>query len=234
MGLSAVYLASTIRTFALSLLGIFTPLYIYQILESTQTFTTRTAALLGVVGYYIILRLTILLTDIPISYFIAEVKGGFRKSMLISNCLRAINLLLLIFAKDQPGLLLPAAIIGGALIPFYWIPYHLSFIEDGKGKRFGKKISTVGVLNKVSFWAQLECINTPDGGGLFHWGRYFDTWVFKIRHFLAPCRGVEYQSIYLYGQETVFLFAPCFLRVFSDCLDSRPRKWSILIQNRHE
>jgi len=150
MGLSAIYLASTIRTFALSLLGIFTPLYIYQILQNTQTFTTKTGILLGVVGYYIILRLTILLVDIPISYFIAEVKGGFRKSMLISNCLRAVNLLLLIFAKDRPELLVPAAIIGGALIPFYWIPYHLSFIEDGKGKSFGKKISVVGVLNKVA------------------------------------------------------------------------------------
>ena len=98
MGLSAVYLTSTIRTFALSLLGIFTPLYIYQVLEGTPIFLTRTAILLGVVSYYIILRLTILLIDIPVSYFIAEVRGGFRKSMLLSNCLHAVNLLLLIFA----------------------------------------------------------------------------------------------------------------------------------------
>lgn len=150
MGLSAVYLTSTIRTFALSLLGIFTPLYIYQVLEETQTFTTKTAILLGVVGYYIILRLTILLVDIPVSYFIAEVRGGFRKSMLLSNIMRALNLLLLIFAKNQPLLLLPASILAGVLVPFYWIPYHLSFIEDGKGEAFGKKISVVGTLNKIA------------------------------------------------------------------------------------
>jgi len=150
MGLSAIYLASTIRTFALSLLGIFTPLYIYQTLAPHLFSLGKGAGLLGVVGYYIILRLTILLIDIPVSYFIAEVRGGFRKSMLLSNCLHAINLLLLIFAKDQPGLLLPAAVIGGALVPFYWIPYHLSFIEDGKGGSFGKKISAVGVLDKAA------------------------------------------------------------------------------------
>jgi len=158
VGLSAVYLASTIRTFALSLLGIFTPLYIYQVLEgagqgpAATVFTPHHngAGLLGVVGYYIVLRLTIILVNIPASYFIAEVKGGFRKSMLLSNIMRALNLLLLIFAKNQPFLLLPAAILAGALIPFYWIPYHLIFIEDGSGKSFGKKISTAGVLDKAA------------------------------------------------------------------------------------
>lgn len=161
MGLSAVYLASTIRTFALSLLGVFTPLYVYQVLAETPAFSTRTAALLGVVGYYIVHRLTLLLINIPASYFIAEVKGGFRKSMLLSNILRAANLLLLLFAKSQPFLLLPAAIMAGALIPFYWIPYHLIFIEDGgtspeawaKGEKvpsFSKKISTVGILGKAA------------------------------------------------------------------------------------
>ena len=120
MGLSAVYLASTIRTFALSLLGICTPLYVYQVLEGAGQgpAATRTTILLGVIGYYIILRLTIILINIPASYFIAEVKGGFRKSMLLSNIMRAANLLLLIFAQNQPFLLLPAAVIGGALIPF--------------------------------------------------------------------------------------------------------------------
>ncbi len=152
MGLSAVYLASTIRTFALSLLGVFTPLYVYQVLEGTPIFPTRTAILLGVVGYYIVHRLTLLLVNIPASYFIAEVKGGFRKSMLLSNILRAANLLLLLFSTNNPWLLFPAAIMAGALIPFYWIPYHLIFIEDGegKGKSFGKKISKVGVLDKAA------------------------------------------------------------------------------------
>lgn len=151
MGLSAVYLASTIRTFALSLLGIFTPLYIYQTLEGTPLFPTRTATLFGVVGYYIVLRLTLILVNLPVSYFIAEVRGGFRKSMLLSNILHATNLLLLIFSKNNPWLLLPAAALEGALIPFYWIPYHLIFVEDGeKEKSFGNKISTVGVLDKVA------------------------------------------------------------------------------------
>ncbi len=150
MGLSAVYLASSIRTFALSLLGIFTPLYIYQTLENSQAFTTRTGILLGIIGYYIIHRLTLLLINIPASYFIAEVKGGFRKSMLLSNILRALNLLLLIFAKNNPWLLLPASVIGGALIPFYWIPYHLIFVEDGKERSFGKQISAVSILNNAA------------------------------------------------------------------------------------
>ena len=153
MGLSAVYLASTIRTFALSLLGIFTPLYVYQVLEgaglSGRT-PAKTIILLGVIGYYIVNRLTLLLVNIPASYFIAEVKGGFRRSMLLSNILHAANLLLLLFAKNQPLLLLPAAIMAGALIPFYWIPYHLIFIEDGKGKSFGEKISVAGVLDKAA------------------------------------------------------------------------------------
>ena len=151
MGLSAVYLASTIRTFALSLLGIFTPLYVYQVLEGVPLFTTKTTILLGIVGYYIVHRLSLLLINLPACYFIAEVKSGFRKSMLLSNIMRAANLLLLIFAKNQPFLLLPAAILAGALIPFYWIPYHLIFVEDGeKEKSFGKKISTVGVLDKAA------------------------------------------------------------------------------------
>ena len=150
MGLSAVYLASTIRTFALSLLGIFTPLYIYQVLEGTPIFPTRTAILLGVIGYYIVHRLTLLLVSVPANYFIAEIKGGFRKSMLLSNILEAVNLILLLFSKNNPWLLLPAAVIGGALVPFYWIPYHLIFIEDGKAKSFGKQISAVKILKEIA------------------------------------------------------------------------------------
>lgn len=150
MGLSAVYLASTIRTFALSLLGIFTPLYVYQVLEGTPIFATRTEILIGVIGYYVIHRLTLLLVNIPASYFIAEVRGGFRKSMLLSNILHAGNLLFLIFAEHRPWLLLPAAVIGGALIPFYWIPYHLIFVEDGKERSFAKQISSVSILNNIA------------------------------------------------------------------------------------
>lgn len=148
MGLSAVYTASSIRTFALSLLGIFTPLYIYQVLEDQQVLVSRTALLLGVVGYYIIHRLTIVLVNLPAAYFIAEIKGGFRKSMLSSNILHALNLLLLIFAKSQPWLLLPAAILGGVLVPLYWIPYHLIFVEDGSRQRFGRQISKMAILDK--------------------------------------------------------------------------------------
>jgi len=150
VGLSAIYLASSIRTFALSLLGIFTPLYIYQVLAPHLLTYEKGAGLLGVIGYYIVLRLSLILVNIPASYFVAEVKGGFRKSMLLSNILHASNLLLLIFAKNQPWLLLPAAILGGVLTPLYWIPYHLIFVEDGKEKSFGKQISVAGTLDKIA------------------------------------------------------------------------------------
>lgn len=158
--LSGVYLSSSIRTFGLSLLGIFIPLYIYQVLSNQQVFAARTALLLGVFGYYIVHRIFLLIATLPAAYFIAEVKGGFRKAMLLSNLLHAGNLLLLIFAKNDPWLLLPAAILGGVLIPFYWIPFHLIFVEDGQRRKFGQQISNRAVLDKAA------TIIAPFTGGL--------------------------------------------------------------------
>src|SRR3989338_3912644 len=130
--LAPIYTTSGLRSFAVGSLGIFIPIYILRLLQVQFPGISLSLQLTGVFLYFALMRVTILLSTIPASRFLS--RFGVRASIVIGNTL----------------LLLPASILVGILVPFYWIPYHLVFVEEGSRKRFGHEIGGIRVVEQIA------------------------------------------------------------------------------------
>ncbi|MBM4401956.1 MAG: hypothetical protein FJ044_01825 [Candidatus Cloacimonetes bacterium] len=110
-GLSALFAAHTLRGFALSLIELFGPLYIFHLFKNHYHIHDINQLLILVLIYFALQKISILLLSYPISTAVARL--GFRLSMLIGNILMAIKILFLIFAEKEILLLIPSALITG-------------------------------------------------------------------------------------------------------------------------
>src|SRR3989344_4821863 len=146
--LAPIYTTSGLRSFAVGSLGIFIPIYILRLLQVQFPGISLSLQLTGVFLYFALMRVTILLSTIPASRFLS--RFGVRASIVIGNTLLLFHLLALVFAEDYFYLLLPASILVGILVPFYWIPYHLVFVEEGSRKRFGHEIGGIRVVEQIA------------------------------------------------------------------------------------
>ncbi len=137
-GITALFISSTLHSFALSLTGIFIPLYVLQI----------TGSLGAVFLFFALYALAIVLSELPGGQVVEHF--GFRRSGLAGSFFYILSALLLLFSARQPGLLWPAAVAMGVACPLYWLPYHLIFAEDGKSGSFGKKVSALNILSLLA------------------------------------------------------------------------------------
>lgn len=139
----SVYLASIIRTFALSLSGIFVPIYIYKLFTGALWYE----ALIQVVYYYLLLEVSSFLLTIPAARLI--LKLGFRYSIFLGNLLLAVKIGTLVLAKSHPAWLIVSAICDGASIHFFWNCYHLTFAKKSSGGKLGRQVSLDGVFGRL-------------------------------------------------------------------------------------
>src|SRR3989304_3712704 len=135
--LNSLYLTTSILHFGLSMIGIFVPIYIFQL---TGNFYYLPA-------FYGVLSLTaIFFLPAPPTFLL---RLGAGRSVLLANVFRILNLLLLLLAARNPLLILPAAIFEGLTIPTFWVTYHSVFLASGKDGEFGRKIAWMGVFVSV-------------------------------------------------------------------------------------
>ena len=79
-GMQAFYLNASLRSLAVSLISIFTPVFIYS--EGLLLWGSSRYALAGVALFYLVFRLTALLSALPLSRVIEKI--GFRRSVVVS------------------------------------------------------------------------------------------------------------------------------------------------------
>lgn len=132
--LEALYVTETLRNFGLSLVGIFVPIYIYQI----------TGNFFWLPAYILILSIPVLLLTIPVAKLLRRI--GLVRGIFISNGLRLGVLAALFFAPTFLPLIAVAAFLDGLLIPLYWIPYHYIYCKRGRLGAFGKQIGLMGIV----------------------------------------------------------------------------------------
>src|SRR4030042_3164423 len=113
-----IYLHACFRNLGMSLIGIFIPIYVYQL----------TGSFLWVFLFYLIYHASDVLTAPLAGWFMR--RFGVDKTAIVGTFLRVLFLYLMILAKDQPDLLNPAAIIWGMTIPFAWLPYHYTIVAE--------------------------------------------------------------------------------------------------------
>ena len=156
-GIVAIYVNSALRTFAISLVGIFMPVFIF--LETQKIFGQEIyIGLYGVITYYFILRLTFTLFLIPVAKIISKI--GFRWSFFVANILLVIVLGLLSLVEKNFWLLPIISIIQGLQAPFYWLSYRSLFAREGVLSNIGREVGFSAIST------QLAGIAGPTLGGV--------------------------------------------------------------------
>lgn len=136
-GITALFVSSTLHSFALSLAGIFVPLYVFQL----------TGRLESVFSFFALRSVAIVATAVPAGHLVSRL--GFRRSSLTGTLLYLLMIFLLILGAQQQFYLWLAAIVSGVAVPAYWLPYHLIFAEDGAREHFGREVSLLNILSRV-------------------------------------------------------------------------------------
>jgi len=143
------YLSIIIRTFALSLITIFTPIYLIKEIG----FSFQDVILFNIVGT---------LVYGICSYWAALFcsKLGAKFLMLMTQPFFILYFILLYYLKFSPNLIWNAAIISGFADGFFWIAYHSVFSKSTDISHRGEEVSLASVM------AILISILAPVIGGL--------------------------------------------------------------------
>jgi len=143
-GLSGIYLNTAIRNLAFAFLGVFIPIYIYQLTHQIS----------AVFLFYLLRNLTLLITIFPIARLIGLIGPDW--SMLISNFAAACFFLLLSLASKFPWSLWLAPIFAALIINLYWLPYHSAFSSVSHSAKLSKEVANLNNITRlVSVFAPL-------------------------------------------------------------------------------
>jgi len=141
----------------------FLPIYLYQHGSSDQFWQFLSGnelqkGVLLLVLFYLVHRVTILLTAIKIGRLITRI--GYRNSMLVGFILFTIFLSLLYVESNLGWLLLVAAFVNGLETNFFWNSYNTLISKFTLKRHMGQDL---GLLN---FFLQLGRVIAPALGGL--------------------------------------------------------------------
>jgi len=136
---AALYLTQTLRVFAINLIGVFLPIYIFINSESYLIFHAD-KTINGVIWAlsYMMLRSLGLLV---FAYFLSNLiftKIHLNRSIVLSLMVQIIEIIFWLLAKDNMYLMLVAGFLSGLKVTLYWIPYHIYFVKKFKGGSYGK------------------------------------------------------------------------------------------------
>jgi len=137
---SALYLTHFLRTFSLSLPGIYVPIFIFGLAQ-------KPAVLAGdflnnifwVLVYYFIYSIFVTLANIFLSNLLFQ-KLGFRVSILLSMLFLVLVVACLFELEENFSLIYLAPVLTALAVHFYWIPFHIFFIRKANfGGNFGNE-----------------------------------------------------------------------------------------------
>jgi hypothetical protein len=140
------YLNGMLRSLVFALVGIFTPVYLFKL--GMDLFGDVRYGVMLVGGYFVLTRLTTVLSVVPISWLIERI--GFRRSIFISLFILAVNLGTLLFASEYAILILVSAIAGGLNIPFYWVARSSAISQDSDNKHVGSQMAIMTTAEQVT------------------------------------------------------------------------------------
>ena len=141
---TALYLTHTMRVLAISLIGIFLPIYIFTISGNYMLFHHDPIinGLSWILSYFLLRSVFTWLATMILGNLIFS-KIHFQLSMVISFVVLIAEILLWYLSQGNLYLILLAGALAGFKVTLYWIPYHIFFVRKAGRKRkqqFGKKI----------------------------------------------------------------------------------------------
>jgi len=149
---AALYLTNTVRVLAVSLVGIFLPIYIFNISQDFMFFHHNVVinGLSWVLAYFL-LRSTFTLIAVLLLGNLIFSKLHFQLSMIISFVFLVTEILLWYLSAGNLFLILIAGILAGFKVTLYWVPYHIFFLRKSgkKLKHFGKNTGMRFFLTRI-------------------------------------------------------------------------------------
>ncbi len=126
-------MTNTLRSFSISLIGLFIPIYIFQIAEKFPTITEN--SVINSIFYVLLFYLIRSAATIGFMPRVVNVIFGYLKfngSIMIANVLLGIAIYLLILAETHIWALVFAPILLALNTTLYWIPFHTYFVRNFK------------------------------------------------------------------------------------------------------
>ncbi len=152
-----IILTTAFRTTAFGFLGLFSPIYIFQIIID-MTGGTLKIAILGVLLYMLVFYLMKFIT-FPLAENLSY-KLGFKNVVALSVFPLFVFITCLILAESNLAFLILAAIFGGMQAALFWFGYHGLFIKCVSEHCFGFR---EGIRNSVGI---LTLVMTPILGSI--------------------------------------------------------------------
>lgn len=166
--LKLLYAMRVAKNFSSKFAFFFLPIFLYQIGSDLNfrlfSFDAIQRGMLFIACFYLLSRLTSLITVMPIGDFIRKIQP--KNGLMVAHFLRLITLILLIFGENQKLLIFLAAIYEGLYVNFFWLSSNYLLGENMKNRHLGKKL---GILNSL---LQVVSITSPLISGLmaFYFG----------------------------------------------------------------
>jgi len=200
---SAIVLTAAFRKMAFGFLGLFSPIYIFQIIiNNANGENTLKFAVLGVLFYMLAFYLVKLLT-FPLSENLSY-KLGFKNVIALYIFPLLLYVSCLVLAKDNLLFLFLAPLFGGMQAALFWFGYHGLFIKCVNEHSFGFR---EGICNGISI---LALIITPLLGSIL-----ILAWGFRGLFFTAAILSLISALIILFSPQDKPYRDVRFLKVFS-------------------
>ena len=132
--LSELYVSTLIRGFAIGMLALYTPLYLFK-----EGYSVQHILLWFGVNYTMFFFLSPLGAK-------TTVRFGHEKTMALSMPLALIFYALLFFLPTNPSFFWWSAVMLGFHKAIFWIAYHSDFARFGNKKKIGEELGFIGVL----------------------------------------------------------------------------------------
>ncbi len=141
---TALYLAHFLRTFSLSLPGIYTPIFIFGLTNkpiiSDNVFLNN---IFWVLVYYLGYAVFVSLANIFLANFLFQ-KLGFRTSILLSMLFLIGLIATFVFAEKNFWFIVFGSVFAALSVHFYWIPFHVFFLRKANdGGNFGNESASL-------------------------------------------------------------------------------------------
>lgn len=137
-----LFAAQLMRAVGTELSVFFLPLFFFQAGQKMQIFAGSPFqnGVIFVALYYLIERLGVFSTSIPVGKFIA--KFGLKNTMVFSQILYVITCVLYVVAEKNPIYFLPILLIEAFRIPLFWCSYYTLFSMNAIYRHMGESVGT--------------------------------------------------------------------------------------------
>ncbi len=156
-GIAAIYINSALRTFAVSLVGVFLPVFLFLRAQDLMG-KGVSYGFYGIIIYFFIHRFVVAIFLLPAAKIISSI--GYRWTIFVANLL-LIGLLGLLSMADRVFWVIPvAAVLHGLQNPLYWMSYRSLFAREGVLSNLGRQVGFSAIFT------QITAISGPVLGGV--------------------------------------------------------------------